>query len=131
MINPSPDDVIMMPLAVLKALVLKVKEDFDKKRMNKKCPRCGKTWKDFLETGKFGCAYEYEYFRVELTPLMKKLHDGKFIHSGKLPPQAQNEQVKIIKIKVLEEEMKEMIKVENYERAAELRDRIKEIQDEE
>lgn len=130
LVNPSPDDLVMMPLAVLKALVLKVKEDFDKKKLQKQCPHCGATWKDFLETGKLGCSYDYELFRMELTPLMKKLHDGKFLHSGKLPTEEEEKQIKIIKIKVLEEEMKEMIKTENYERAAKLRDRIKKIKEE-
>ena len=41
-----------------------------------KCDRCGTTFDDFVEDGKFGCANCYDVFEERLDPVLKRLHGG-------------------------------------------------------
>ena len=128
--NSSPEELIFSPLSVIKYLTQKIKEEHDKNLGGKKCPQCGCTWADFVRTGKVGCPHDYELFRAEIAPVLKKLQDGKFMHVGKIPPNQQEEKIRNVKIKVLESEMAEMVKVEKYENAARLRDEINQLKSE-
>lgn len=99
---------------------------------NPKCGRCGMTFKKFRETGRFGCADDYEVFREELMKVLHQIH-GSNTHVGKVPGGAKGPdrrallEVDLIKFK---KELDEVVKSENYEKAAELRDKIKNIEKE-
>ena len=88
----------------------------------KTCPKCGTTLMEIVKGGKFGCPHDYEFFQEELMPMIKKVHSGCTQHKGKFPEGS----VEVKKqITILEEEMSTAVKGEKYERAAQLRDRIK------
>ena len=49
------------------------------------CPQCGFTLEKFREKALLGCPCDYELFREDLLPLIKKAHNGKTSHCGKVP----------------------------------------------
>ncbi|MCL2740604.1 MAG: UvrB/UvrC motif-containing protein [Oscillospiraceae bacterium] len=89
-----------------------------------KCSVCGMDRATFQKIGKMGCANCYADFREFLTPLAKRIH-GNSAHTGKLPANLFNEYRYEKEIKEVRASLAEAVKREEYERAAELRDRIK------
>ena len=99
-----------------------------------RCPECGSSFGDIQNTGKVGCAECYEIFRNELMPSIKRIH-GNTAHCGKIPytvvpeEKAENSQKENkTELKKMKEELKAAIDAQNFERAAELRDKIKEME---
>jgi len=90
------------------------------------CPKCGCTHADFKKTGRLGCAYCYEHFWEILEPTLKAMHKGTK-HIGKVPAQSQQRVDLRERIAYLEKKLKEAVAVENYEEAAQLRDKIREL----
>lgn len=89
----------------------------------KSCPVCRITFDDFKASGRLGCPHDYEAFREELRPLLESIHGG-LRHTGKVPrrlPADTRRQTELIQLR---QEMQQAIAVEDYERAARLRDRI-------
>ncbi len=93
------------------------------------CLQCGSTYEDFKNTGHLGCGRCYETFQKELTPLLKRLH-GYAHHVGKVSPETSEKRRKEETIEKLRKELEEAVKKEEYERAAVIRDQIKEIEKE-
>ncbi len=94
-----------------------------------RCHVCGSTYGDITNTGKVGCANCYEAFYSELLPSIKRIH-GNTEHSGKVPSGVEYTEVKAEPkleddIKPLKAELKKAIDEQNFELAAELRDKIK------
>jgi len=92
-----------------------------------KCPRCGLSYEDFKKVGRLGCGECYNAFKDALIPLLKRIH-GSTQHYGKSPKKI----AKIVKAKneldVLREKLQKAIYKEDFEEAAKLRDRIKELE---
>src|SRR6476660_7047767 len=92
------------------------------------CPVCGITFYEFRNQGRLGCPHDYVFFEKELTPLIANIH-GETQHVGKKPKrgaggtQQRNELIR------MRWEIKEAIEKENYERAKELRDEIKKVEE--
>ncbi|MGB7606290.1 MAG: UvrB/UvrC motif-containing protein [Lutisporaceae bacterium] len=103
--------------------VLPIKVDVQK---DIKCDVCGLSYNRFRETGRFGCSHCYKVFGDRLNPLFKKLH-GNTNHTGKIPNNAGNRIKLVRKIESLKQELNAAVSSEEYERAAELRDQIKEL----
>ena len=100
------------------------------------CNTCGSTLNDIKRTGKVGCADCYDTFFSELMPTIRNIH-GNTEHKGKRPNVIEytvNEDKKDQtesaedKLSVLRAELKKAIEDENFERAAQLRDEIKELE---
>lgn len=89
------------------------------------CPQCHLRRSDFKKTGRLGCPRCYEAFEAELTPLIKSMHRGTR-HVGKAPVRSTSRGDPAVELQELEEQLRQAIAAENYERAAQLRDRIKE-----
>ena len=89
----------------------------------KKCPLCGATFGELVKEGKVGCAKCYDAFAAELERTVSGIH-GQSVHSGKSPAKLGGRLDVKQKIRSLERELKDAIKDERYERAAELRDEI-------
>lgn len=88
------------------------------------CEVCGMSFTDFQKTGKLGCYNCYNLFGDKLKPVLKNLH-GSLMHNGKVPARM-GDSIKLSKeTKKLREDLEAAIKNEEYERAAELRDKIK------
>ena len=90
-----------------------------------KCEVCGMTFEEFHDKGQLGCQNDYEAFEPMLGLLISRAHEGATQHVGKIPRRAGVDQQKQNTILRLRSELKQAIKSEQYERAAELRDDIK------
>jgi protein arginine kinase activator len=69
---------------------------------------------------------DYTIFRKGLIPLLEKMH-GSTQHVGKVPSRAGKELMKKNELMQLRNELNKAVEREDYERAAELRDRIYEL----
>ncbi len=92
-----------------------------------KCPKCGLTYEDFKKVGRLGCGECYNAFKEALVPLLKRIH-GSTQHCGKSPKKI----AKIVKAKneldILKEKLQKTIQKEDFEEAAKLRDKIRELE---
>lgn len=91
------------------------------------CDECGISYLEFRNHGRFGCAHDYDAFKAELLPLLESIH-GDVRHLGKTPrrlPRTQSEQVELT---TLRRRLQQLVTEENYEEAARVRDRIKELE---
>ena len=92
-----------------------------------KCPNCGLTYADFRERGYFGCSRCYQTFKKILLPLLERIH-GATRHKGAAPPLI-GEKIRYRKeIQSLKEKLKAVIELEEFEKAARLRDQIRELE---
>lgn len=114
-----------------------------------RCEKCGLTFDDFMNTGKFGCSNCFEEFEERIDPILKNIH-GSNRHIGRLgsviegnriskdskdqfditnnSSSSNNNQLKNEKekhIENLKSDLKLAIKEERYEDAAKIRDEIK------
>lgn len=94
-----------------------------------KCDNCGMTYQEFSRQGLFGCSECYQTFGDRLDPLVKRIHSSNQ-HQGKVPKRRGGDLLIERKIDNLREEMQEAVDRENFERAAELRDDIHELEQE-
>jgi len=91
------------------------------------CDICGMTYLDFQKTGRLGCGECYKKFSKNLSELLKTIH-GSDRHIGKTPfvrKKSAKEQEDITRLK---KELNELVHTEEFEKAAVLRDRIKDIE---
>jgi len=92
-----------------------------------KCPACGFTYNDFKKTGKFGCFKCYEVFRKGLDQILKTIQ-GSNIHEGKFPQKSGAQMMQKRALESLRLSLQKAIQEEEFEKAASLRDQIKEIE---
>ena len=92
------------------------------------CPKCGLTFEAFSRQGRFGCGQCYTAFRPRLETIMRKLH-GSSLHKGKLPAADESEAHSIREEERLDSELKKAIEAEDFERAADLRDKLHELRE--
>lgn len=102
-------------------------QEIDKSGTVTKCPACGFTQADFKKTGRLGCPACYETFGEGLGGLMKGMHKGSN-HIGKVPTRMAQSLERDQQLKDLQRELRKAVADENYESAADLRDRIKTLQ---
>jgi protein arginine kinase activator len=92
------------------------------------CDACGMSLSEFRENGLLGCSHDYDAFSDTLLPMIARAHDGATQHVGKVPPRADQAQRKQAHILRLRTELQAAIQAEQYERAASLRDQIRDIE---
>ena len=92
------------------------------------CDVCGLSFAEFRSQGVLGCPNDYEAFRTGLEPLLAQAHEGADQHIGKVPHRAEPGQAKHTAVLRLRAELRRAIADEDYERAARLRDQIKELE---
>ncbi len=99
------------------------------------CPACGGTLQDFRQTGRLGCAQCYTTFEPHLRDLLRRLH-GSAQHVGKRyaapggaepgpAAPAAGPAAPAPAVAELREQLRRAVEAENFELAAELRDRLK------
>ena len=93
---------------------------------NDKCPMCGLSFSDIIQSGKAGCGKCYETFKNEFAPNVMKIH-GTAKHTGKIPKNMSVQISNKRKIEELNIKLKKMIADQNFEEAAKIRDEINEI----
>ena len=110
------------------------------------CDKCGMTYEDFINTGKFGCENCYEIFSSKIDSILKNIlggnrHIGRGINLPKGKTSVEkNEELKLNtkqdtertieedknkQLEKLKKDLKQAIQEERYEDAAKIRDDIK------
>lgn len=98
-----------------------------------RCEFCGSSYSDIAKSGHVGCANCYNIFGDQLLPSIRRIH-GNTAHCGKNSGNAGKqgnkvqEETKEQKIEKLKSELDTAIKEQNFEHAAELRDKIREME---
>ncbi len=90
------------------------------------CEFCGLTLRDFKKTGRLGCSHCYVTFDEHLRGLFRQLH-GATQHVGKvyLPPDP-TEAERTEQVTRLRRKLETAVQREEFERAAQIRDQIRE-----
>jgi len=91
------------------------------------CPKCGLVYSNFKETGRLGCSECYPTFRSQLRPLLRRVH-GSTKHVGKAPVRDAARVALRREVQRLHEELQKAVEREDFESAADLRDRIKKME---
>lgn len=89
------------------------------------CSGCGLVWGDFKKTGRLGCPECYDKFMRELKILLRRIH-GSNRHIGS--SRETRNQMEQESQQSLKKKLKNAIQNEEYEIAAQLRDRIREME---
>lgn len=90
------------------------------------CPSCGLAYAEFKAKGRLGCPKCYAAFGPVLIPLLEKVH-GAAVHRGKTPERVKGVLASRRELEELEEQLNAAVAGEEYEKAAHLRDRIREM----
>lgn len=93
-----------------------------------RCEKCGSTFDDIAKSGRVGCADCYSLFYDKLLPSLQRIH-GRTKHEGKIAQSAGAEIKREREISDLRQEMNQSVGEQDFERAARLRDKIKELED--
>jgi len=89
------------------------------------CEECGISYVEFRNQGLLGCAHDYDAFKEHLARLIERTHGGGTQHVGKTPKSLGIVQKPHHDIRRLKRQLDEAVAAEDYERAAEIRDRIR------
>lgn len=92
-----------------------------------RCELCGASFDDIIRTGKVGCAQCYQTFSDRLIPLIEHIH-GNTKHRGKVPGGNMLQSRPKEQLSLMKRELRKAIDTENFEHAADLRDKIKELE---
>jgi len=110
-----------------------------------RCDGCGLTFAELKKTGLVGCERCYMVFEDRLTPLLQRAHEGGARHTGKSPKrqgevsrrgvpaadEGDDPRTIVERIEALKAELAEAVKIEAYERAAEIRDQLDKLSEDE
>ena len=98
-----------------------------------RCEFCGSTYSEIAKTGQVGCANCYKLFADQLYPSIRRIH-GNTTHCGKNSGRAAAaekkpaEMTKEEKLADMKKQLDAAVKEQNFELAAELRDKIKDTE---
>ena len=97
---------------------------------DERCGFCGLSFEDFRETGRLGCPQCWTTFAGHLKGLTRRIH-GDALHQGKvyLPPDP-TESDRERRLGALRDKLDRAVSAEDFERAAEIRDEIRELEQE-
>ena len=107
--------------------------DFNSSNVNqvetigKKCEKCGVSEEQFAKKGLLGCGDCYPIFEEKMLPLLRRIH-GNTRHTGKVPERTGGRARLVKEIEVIKRQLKEAISREEFERAAQLRDSIRQME---
>jgi protein arginine kinase activator len=93
---------------------------------DRQCPKCGMSFGEFKTKGRFGCPHDYEVFQSRVIPLLERIH-GASEHTGEADAAGAAQEVNdtaALELKRLRKDLQRVIKNEEYEEAARIRDRI-------
>jgi len=91
------------------------------------CSECGLRYSHFARTGRLGCAGCYRTFQLQLHPILRRVH-GATRHVGKAPGVDGQRLEWREQMQRLHDELEDAVRKEAYEKAAELRDRIRHLE---
>jgi protein arginine kinase activator len=91
------------------------------------CEVCGVQFVEFRNSGKLGCPHDYQAFQAELIPLLESIH-GSTKHSGKSPRRQPRARATHQELARLRKKLQLAVDEEEYEEAAQVRDRIRQLE---
>lgn len=91
------------------------------------CKGCGMSYDEFRKTGKMGCSKCYDVYGRRMGPLLKRIH-GSVAHTGKAPKKIAHTAQLSSELGKLKRELEAAVQREDYEKAAVLRDKIRDIE---
>lgn len=92
-----------------------------------RCPQCQMNWMDFRRGGRLGCPQCYEVFQQELHSVIAQIQ-GSLEHTGKIPAHQSKKLAQKKKLLTLQNQMQKYVEEQNFEKAAELRDQIRDLE---
>jgi protein arginine kinase activator len=92
-----------------------------------KCDGCGTDYRMFQQTGKMGCANCYSTYGKKLDSLLRRVH-GSDTHAGKYPKRAGSGLRIKNEVNDLKLQLQSLIAAEEFEKAAEVRDKIRDLE---
>lgn len=103
--------------------------EFEPKKVSIKCPKCGMSYDDFRKIGRLGCGECYKAFKRSLLPLLRRIH-GSTRHVGKATVKLEKAAgaEKASELQELQQKLQHAIELEEYEEAAKIRDKIRELE---
>ena len=90
------------------------------------CPKCKTTYAEFKNTGFLGCDECYKQFSKILAIFIKRVQNGTE-HNGKIPARCGEKVIKMKELNDLKDKLQKYVLSEEYEKAAEVRDLIKQL----
>lgn len=102
-------------------------QDMPRPSQSSKCPNCGMTFKDIIRLGKLGCSECYRIYAREMGESLRRIH-GNNQHLGKIPVRGGERVLIRRQIEKLKGQLQEAVRDEQYEKAAEIRDSLKEME---
>jgi protein arginine kinase activator len=121
----SPGSTVKTPLGTFLAAMGKgAEQQLPTARTGESCVRCGATFQDFRETGRLGCPDCYRAFESSLRDLLRRLH-GSTHHLGERYTEREPQEAAEEQAADLREQLRLAVETENFELAAELRDRLR------
>jgi protein arginine kinase activator len=87
------------------------------------CTHCGLSYAEFKKTLRLGCSECYTSFAERLNPTIRRIH-GALRHTGRVP-QSDGDAPREFEIQRLRRTLSKAIEQEDYERAAAVRDEIR------
>jgi len=112
--------------ALLSKFVMSAPSGEGEQTAAKACAQCSLTFDEFRQHGLLGCSACYEAFEEELAPLIERAQEGAASHVGKTPRRSPGAVDQARLIRTLREQLAEALEAEHYERAADIRDRLRE-----
>jgi len=120
-------DVEQAGFGLVEALGLGAPSELELSPAGTKCPVCGFSQSDFKKTGRFGCSHCYDVFGDLLAPMLKNMHKGTE-HVGKKPEDFERQAEQSRKLQALREDLDRAVEAEEYEKAATLRDQLRQLE---
>ncbi|MDD2402854.1 MAG: UvrB/UvrC motif-containing protein [Clostridia bacterium] len=99
----------------------------DKSTIDNVCPNCKVSYNKIAESGHMGCSECYKYFALQLDPTLRKIHSAN-LHLGKIPKRIGDSYRIDREMFDLKQGLRQAIEGEEYEKAAEIRDRIRALE---
>ncbi|MFG0251663.1 MAG: UvrB/UvrC motif-containing protein [Phycisphaerales bacterium JB038] len=93
------------------------------------CESCGTTFAEVRKKGVLGCAHCYDVFDEALSNLLLRAHEGGTHHVGKVPKRAGGKIDHEYQILRCRRQLQEAVDREDYERAASLRDSLRQMEE--
>ena len=121
----NPLEGVPFPLAeFLASMLSQTQTQMPDKQSNLVCSACGMSFTDFTQSGRLGCGNCYLTFRSQMDDLLRKIH-GSTQHRGKFPQATGDVMKPLREERKLQEELKKAIEEEDFEKAAQIRDKLK------
>jgi protein arginine kinase activator len=115
-----------LPITNLLSGLLEGKDVIGAGEVKEACPKCGMKLSEFRKQGKLGCSECFHTFEKDIHAIISQMA-ARPRHMGKLPHTLTVEQTSTVQTEGLREELRSAVEREEYELAARLRDRLREL----